>query len=587
MWRFFCSVGMAMLLAAPLWAGECQLTDFGTLPVEMVGNQATTVAKINGQSARFVIDTGAFYNLMSAASAASFGLTTKPMPFGFRIGGIGGITGAQQARVKEFGFLDSTLKNIDFLVGGTDVGNGLIGANLLDLLDLEIDLAHGKLTLFKPQQCGKASLAYWAKDGAYDVVDTQPSAHDYDRRTFLSVMVNGKKLRALLDSGAGATLLSRHGAERAGIDLSGPNVKRGPSNFGIGRKLVNTWTVPVDSFSVGTETIQHSQMLVLDDALGEDVDMLLGVDFMLAHRMFIANSSSKIYFTYNGGRLFTYAPGSADSGPAHAASVAQADPTTAPKAANDYLLSGRAHLSRGELSDAIHDLDEAIRLAPDQAAYYLARAHAHLAGKQPQAALTDLDTSLRLDPQDIEALLLRAALRLARDRPGASADVAAASKLPVNAAQSRALASLYIELGQPSAALPLLDTWIDQHGDGDALLGDVLNQRCWARSLSNQQLDEALKDCHQAIKRNGDNPAYLDSLGLVQLRLGHYTESIQAYQRALAKNPHAAWARYGLGLAEIRSGQAAAGDADLAGARAIDPQIDAHFSQYGLSATAP
>jgi tetratricopeptide (TPR) repeat protein len=508
------------------------------------------------------------------------------MPFGFRLGGVGGTTNAQQARVKEFGILDSTLKNIDFLVGGTDVGNGLIGANLLDLLDLDIDLAQGKVTLFKSQHCEKASLAYWTKDGAYNVVDTEPSIRDSDRRTFLSVMVNGKKLHALLDSGAAATVLSRDGAERAGIDLSGPNVKRGPSHFGIGRKLVNTWTVPVDSFSVGTEMIQHSQMQVLDGSLGEDVDMLLGVDFILAHHMFIANSSKKIYFTYNGGRLFTYAAASTDSGPAPAGSAAQADQT--PKTANDYLLSGRAHVSRGELSEALHDLDEAIRLAPDQAAYYLARASAHLANKQPQAALSDLDTSLNLDPKDIGVWLMRAGLRLARtDRPGAASDVATASKLPANSAQNRELAYLYIELGQPAAALPILDAWIGQHGDGDAMLGAVLNERCWARTLSNQLLDDALKDCRQAIKRNGDNPAYLDSLGLVQLRLGHYAESIQAYQQALAKNPHAAWARYGLGLAEIRSGQSDAGNADLASARALNPQIDARFGQYGLSVAAP
>jgi tetratricopeptide (TPR) repeat protein len=585
MWRFFCCVGMAMLLAAPLWADECQLTDFGTLPVEMVGDKATTVVKINGQSARLIIDTGAFYNLMSPASAASFGLTTKPMPFGFRLGGVGGTTNAQQARVKEFGILDSTLKNIDFLVGGTDIGNGLIGANLLDLLDLEIDLAHGKVTLFKSQHCEKASLAYWAKDGAYNVVDTEPSPRDSDRRTFVSVMLNGKKLHALIDSGAAATVLSRIAAERAGIDMNGPNVKRGPSHFGIGRKLIDTWTVPVDAFSVGTETIQHSQMQVLDGALGEGVDMLLGVDFILAHHMFIANSSKKIYFTYNGGRLFTYAAASTDSGPAPAGSAAPADQT--PETANDYLLSGRAHVARGELSEAIHDLDEAIRLAPDQAAYYLARANAHLASKQPQAAQSDLDTSLNLDPKDIEALLMRAGLRLARDRPGAASDVAAASKLPANAAQSLQLAHLYTELGQPASALPLLDAWIDQHGDGDALLGVVLNQRCWARALSIQKLDDALKDCRRAIKRNGDNPAYLDSLGMVQLRLGHYAESIQAYQQALAKTPRAPWARYGLGLAEIRSGQSGTGNADLASARALDPQIDASFGQYGLSAAAP
>jgi tetratricopeptide (TPR) repeat protein len=76
----------------------------------------------------------------------------------------------------------------------------------------------------------------------------------------------------------------------------------------------------------------------------------------------------------------------------------------------------------------------------------------------------------------------------------------------------------------------------------------------------------------------------MDSLGLVQLRLGHYPEAIKAYQEAVAKNPHSAWSRYGLGLAEIRSGQTDAGNADLIAARGIDPKIDARAAKYGLSA---
>jgi tetratricopeptide (TPR) repeat protein len=116
------------------------------------------------------------------------------------------------------------------------------------------------------------------------------------------------------------------------------------------------------------------------------------------------------------------------------------------------------------------------------------------------------------------------------------------------------------------------------------MLGSALNTRCWARSLSNQMLDDALSDCRKAIRRDGENPAYLDSLGLVQLRLGHYSDSIKAYQEAVAKNPRSAWSRYGLGLAEIHNGQIDAGNADLAAARAIDSGIGARAAKYGLTA---
>lgn len=580
----FCWLGIFVLLASQAWAEGCQLKSYGTLPVEMVGGRATTLVKINGNATRFALDTGSFFNIMSNASAASLGLKLRSLPFGFRINGIGGPANAQYTRVKQFGILDTTLENIDFLVGGTDPGYGLLGANLLDVADLEIDLAHGKLTLFKAEHCDKTSLAYWAKDGRYNVVDTEPSENQIDRSTFINVIINGKKVRAVLDSGSPATLLSRNAAERVGIDLNAPSTKADLSSVGFGAKSLKTWTVNIDSFSVGTETIQHSQMQVIDGTLGGgNIDMLLGLDFLLAHHMFIANSEGKAYFTYNGGRVFALAAAPSDSD--KSAADKTDDNSTAPKTASDYALRGDAHLSRGEPTAAIADLDEAIRRAPDQAPYYVARAQAYAADKQFDMALPDLDKSLGMDPKNVDALLLRADIRFVhKDRAGAAADVTAANAwVPAGSMQARSIAEFYLRLDQPAAALPILDEWIRLHRD-DATLGSALNDRCWARALSNQMLDDALKDCRKAIKRDGENPAYLDSLGLVELRLGDYPASIKAYEQAVTQRPRSAWSRYGLGLAKIHSGQTDAGNADLVAARALSADIDARATQYGLTA---
>ena len=46
---------------------------------------------------------------------------------------------------------------------------------------------------------------------------------------------------------------------------------------------------------------------------------------------------------------------------------------------------------------------------------------------------------------------------------------------------------------------------------------------------------------------------------MVELRLGHYPESIKAYQQVIAGKPRSAWTHYGLGLAKIRNGQTDAG----------------------------
>lgn len=580
-------LGACMLLACvgPAQAAEkCKLAKYGTLPVEMVGERATTRIKANGVDTRFMLDTGAEFNFMSRANADALGLRLRPAPFGFYMGGIGGSASVSLAKIKDFGVLGTDLHDVEFLVGGSDMGEGLLGANLLDVVDLEIDLAQGKVTLFKPDGCDKAALAYWAAGRNYNVADLHPSYGQYDRRSFVDVTINGKTLHALLDSGATATLLGRRAAERVGIDLKGPGVKASGATRGIGAKAYRTWIVPIDAFSIGTETIRHSEMLVMDGNIGDgSTDMLLGVDFMLAHHMYVANSQRKLYFTYNGGRVFsldTTSVGANEPAPA-----ASSDAGDEPGTAADYALRGQARLARGELANAHSDLDAAIRMDPGNAGDYLIRARILLADKQPDAALDDLDKALGLDPKNVDALLLRARLRyVKKDEAGVAADVAAARQLaPAGSMQSYAVASLYVAIGQPADAVPLLDDWIRTHG-ADAALGSALNERCWARALANQSLDDALRDCRKAIKRDGERPAYLDSMGMVYLRMGKDAEAIKAYQQALARSPRVAWSHYGLGLAELRSGQAAAGNAELATARALDKRIDARAARLGLVA---
>lgn len=581
-------IGLSAILqvgTGSAFAGNCTVGDFGALPVEMQGARATTVVKIDGQDTRFILDTGAAFNFMSRANADAMKLKREPAPFGLSMSGIGGDADVELTRVPEFGILGGTLKKMEFMVGGSDAGMGLIGAALLDFSDLDIDLAHGKLHLMQPSgsECRKLAMAYWTQDGNYQVVDLNPSQHSYDQRSFVTVIINGKKVQALLDTGAPVTVLSSKAAKRAGIDLSSPQAKAGYTTSGIGAKNLKTWNVPLDSISIGTETIQHSRILVMDGDMGDnynDVEMLLGADFFLAHHLFIANSQGKIYFTYNGGRVFALEM-AAKGG--DAPGDALPDDPNAPKTAEDYALRGQAHLSRGESAAAAADLDNAIRLAPDQAPYYLARARANLALDHSDAAMADLDKSIDLDPKDVEALLLRARLRLRKkDTAGAEPDIAAARQLaPPGSAESAAVAEFYVAVDQPAAAIPLLDDWIRLHDD-DSKLGSVLNSRCWARGLANQELDGALADCKAAIKRDGPLPQYLDSLGLVQLRRKDYPAAIDAYGQAVAKGARSAGSRYGLGLAEVRGGNTDAGNADMEAAKALDPKADNRFTQFGI-----
>jgi predicted aspartyl protease len=596
------ALALAALGPTQASAGGCRVDDFGTLPVELVGGRATTMVKINGRDTRFIMDTGAFFNTMSRANASGLGLTLQMAPQGFYISGVGGDAGASLAQVKDFGILGANLHNILFVVGGSDTGMGLLGANLLLIGDLDLDLAQGKAKLLKPNlSCQKVSMAYWAPDGNYNEATLLPHEGDRDRKARLTVMVNGKPVKALLDTGAPTTVISHKAAERSGIDLSPGATKPEGETGGIGKRRYNSVIARVSLYQVGTESIQNSRMSVIDGAIddGPDpIEMLIGLDFIMAHHIFIANSQRKLYFSYNGGRVSTYDKKSelSKASTPVTASTTDLDGKSQPDTPQAFALRGSARLAAGDAAGARADLDKAIALAPDKpesADIYYARARArlvpetqggHIPATAFEGALSDLDLSLKLAPDRPDVLLLRARLRMGHhERAKALEDIATLRRVvPPGGSQVRPVAGLLIETDQPGEALPLIDGWLRLHPD-DSENTEMLNMRCWARGLANTQLEDAAQDCRKAVKRSNGDPGFLDSQGLVELRLGHWQAAYDIYAQALAKQPDMAWSRYGQALAMLHLGQAEAGKAQLAAVTASNPGVVAQAKRLGLT----
>jgi hypothetical protein len=125
-------------------------------------------------------------------------------------------------------------------------------------------------------------------------------------------------MRALLDSGASASVLDKVAAERAGITPDSPGVIASGKGGGLGGKAVAFWIGPLQSFAIGGETIKDTTIQFADlwkDAtytsasrlprkVESPASMLLGADFLRAHRVLVAHSQRKVYFTYEGGPVF-------------------------------------------------------------------------------------------------------------------------------------------------------------------------------------------------------------------------------------------------------------------------------------------
>jgi tetratricopeptide (TPR) repeat protein len=130
-------------------------------------------------------------------------------------------------------------------------------------------------------------------------------------------------------------------------------------------------------------------------------------------------------------------------------------------------------------------------------------------------------------------------------------------------------------------AIRQMDTWIAAHPK-DEDLPAALGARCYARAAWGKELDIALADCDVAMRKDKTSLT-MQTRGLVLLRMDKLDEAIAQYTAAIKAQPRAARALYGRGLAELKKGQKAEGDADLAAALAIAPGLTAEYRRLGLA----
>ena len=578
-------MGIGWWLAAPLLLGappalaaECKVEQIAELPVSMQGVRPIVMTGVNGKPAPLILDSGAFHSTISPAVAKALALPRDPTARALTLRGIGGASDAWVATVKQFSLAGATIPNVRFVVGGSDVGQtGLLGQNVLGIGDVEYDLPGGFVRLFRAQNCGKMAMAYWAAGKPYFDVPSE-SMTVANRHTVGAVELDGAKLRAGFDTGAGSTVVSLRAAARAGVRPGDPGVVRAGWASGLGGRVVQGWTAPFKLLRIGTEELHNVRLRVAD--IGIDVDMLIGADWFVSHRLYVANSQGRIYFTYTGGRLFE-SNARADTTAAVVAQTAAAG--GAPEDAEAASRRGAMAQTQRDLPGAVEAFSRAIALVPQEPRYPLQRAAAYLQQRRPALALTDLDTTLRLNPADTRARLLRAQLRLGlRENAGALDDAdRAAAALPPSDAERLGLGQFYTALNAFPQAIEQFDLWLRAH-PGDARQGFALNGRCWARALAGTDLSRARGDCDAAVRAVPGNASFLDSRGLVRLRLGDHDGAIADYSAALAIAPRSAWSLYGRGLAEKGKGMADQSARDLAAAVAINPTIAARAARYGV-----
>lgn len=283
--------------------------------------------------------------------------------------------------------------------------------------------------------------------------------------------------------------------------------------------------------------------------------------------------------------------------------------------ASTHVERGKTLLDARQYAEALDAYDTADAIFPGQYSTLTGRARAYFELKQYEASLRDLDAVLQKQPDDGYAQWLRAHILNIQDKPEqAQAQLERLVRSNgENDGAHVALAEFHLNHRQYPQAMSVLDHAIkvlpkpsayllslrgllflrqgpDQQARANADFGAALNAKAtpaqlneiaWMLATNNVALPHALKFADLALAP-AQHPAYMDTRGLILLRLGRYAEAAEQYDAAVVMEPDQFHALYGRGLARRKLGQRSAGDADLQAARAGRPGIDAEYARFGI-----
>jgi predicted aspartyl protease len=313
---------------------RCQIGNVVAIPVETDRNQLLTRAAIDGHPVRVLIDTGSYISFIWRPAAKRLGLRLIGAPR-IRLFGLGGESRVDATFVEELQVGAFTVRGLRLPVAG-DLPSGIdfiFGEDFLSRDSVEFDLRHGVVRTMETSGCTPAELPYWSK--TYSIADLSVSPRNA-QAIRVNVVLNGHAVRALIDSGSSVSLLTKSVADSVGVHY----LSRDAEVVGIGRRTLPTWIVGVQSFKLGDESINNTQLRVaqlgkyqtmerigsrIPVAAGTEPAMLLGMDFLRTHHVLIDNAARKMVFTYEGGPVFQISkPAESNAAPSDAAGPASA-----------------------------------------------------------------------------------------------------------------------------------------------------------------------------------------------------------------------------------------------------------------------
>jgi clan AA aspartic protease (TIGR02281 family) len=294
---------VAMMLAAGAQAA-CIKNRVALLPVTLWQNKLFVPVTVNGVAESFFVDTGAATTTLSDSVAGALNI---PRDFDHTMDAFG--VGGQESHLY-IGQVD------DFNVGGIDVRKrsfpvaafgvfkladgrsqaaGLIGADILSHFDVDIDIPHRQIGLWRVDGCSEVTPD-WLGESAGVKIQIEPSKH-----ITVPVRIDGAALDLVLDTGAPDLLLTTLAAARAGATPEVLDESRRFTGYGVNDRSYEAWLHIFRRVEIGPQVYGDVRAVVVNRGrYGNLGDGLLGVEFLKRRRVWISYST-RTFFTQPAG----------------------------------------------------------------------------------------------------------------------------------------------------------------------------------------------------------------------------------------------------------------------------------------------
>lgn len=279
----------------PAW-GRTQACAFelrAEMPLTILRNFMLVPAALDGGRVMMVVDTGAEATTVTPETVEALGLAW--VPGGPTLLGVGGeVRGGGSVRLRRIELGGWTRSGLDLGVGrlphlaAARPVAGLLGVDVLGGYDLDLDLRRRSIAIYAGTPCpGFVPPGFSPADG-----------HDLHRGDagllFVSVLVDGHAVRALLDTGARSSLVSRRAA--AGLGVTNSDLDRDPvvAGVGVGRNTIAFRRHRFREVRMG-ELARHDMTVNIAALPIAGVDMLLGADWLAGRRAWISRAAGRLF----------------------------------------------------------------------------------------------------------------------------------------------------------------------------------------------------------------------------------------------------------------------------------------------------